>query len=104
MGGEDALRVFLHREGKEQYLRGGGPEGGKVVVDLILRRGARPQSLRTGPPQLLLARLLEPGRTCLGHAGKARQEIRVAREGRLKAQSKLYDRTFSHGYRAGKTD
>ena len=28
----------------------------------------------------------------------------AAREGQLKAQSKLYDRTFSHGYRAGKTD
>jgi precorrin-4/cobalt-precorrin-4 C11-methyltransferase len=27
-----------------------------------------------------------------------------AREGRLQAQSKLYDRTFSHGYRAGSKD
>jgi precorrin-4/cobalt-precorrin-4 C11-methyltransferase len=27
-----------------------------------------------------------------------------AREGRLQAQSKLYDRTFSHGYRGGKSD
>jgi precorrin-4/cobalt-precorrin-4 C11-methyltransferase len=28
----------------------------------------------------------------------------AAREGRLQAQSKLYDRTFSHGYRGGKND
>jgi precorrin-4/cobalt-precorrin-4 C11-methyltransferase len=28
----------------------------------------------------------------------------AAREGRLKAQSKLYDRTFSHGFRSGAGD
>jgi precorrin-4/cobalt-precorrin-4 C11-methyltransferase len=28
----------------------------------------------------------------------------AARESSLKAQSKLYDRTFSHGYRSGKKD
>ena len=30
--------------------------------------------------------------------------VLAAREAKLKAQSKLYDRTFSHGYRGGKTD
>jgi precorrin-4/cobalt-precorrin-4 C11-methyltransferase len=28
----------------------------------------------------------------------------AARDNKLKAHSKLYDRTFSHGYRSGKTD
>jgi len=62
------------------------------------------------PDQQILRGTLADIAAKVKEAGIERQALIIvspalsAREGRLKAQSKLYDRTFSHGYRTGKHD
>ncbi|MFZ5453056.1 MAG: precorrin-4 C(11)-methyltransferase [Thermodesulfobacteriota bacterium] len=62
------------------------------------------------PDQQIIRGTLADIATKIKEAGIERQALIMvspalaAREGRLKAQSKLYDRTFSHGYRTGSED